>query len=346
MNNIIRKYNSDNKKIISKYVGKYRNLSPDTRRLKSIIKSNLENDEIRNDNSKQNINEKNQKQKYDIGIIKRNRIKCYRELNPDLLKEEERKRRNLLIEKKLKEKKKIKVKTLEKYFKRNEQELLENLQKLEQKKLIPIKDPEDESIIESIKDKKDKNNLPYNIKQLYIYGNNFSNNINDKNIFAYHKKDRWICFPYSDCIIVDKFTEDKDINNNNDLVKKQTILNEHKNKSYINSIKISPHGNVVYFINEEKWIIFYRYDYQKKKFEYISELLVKCKDKINDYIIEQNEIFCLLMYDNYNLLIIDFFSNEEVLTTKINYLDQNIFYEMVLNNYTEYKIEFSLCYRI
>ena len=343
MNNIIRKYNSDNKKIISKYVGKYRNLSPDTRRLKSIIKSNLENDEISKENSKQNLDEKNQKQKYDIGIIKRNRIKCYRELNPDLLKEEERKRRNLLIEKKLKEKKKIKVKTLEKYFKRNEQELLENLQKLEQKKLIPIKDPEDESIIESIKDKKDKNNLPYNIKQLYIYGNNFSNNINDKNIFAYHKKDRWICFPYSDCIIVDKFTEDKDINNNNDLVKKQTILNEHKNKSYINSIKISPHGNVVYFINEEKWIIFYRYDYQKKKFEYISELLVKCKDKINDYIIEQNEIFCLLMYDNYNLLIIDFFSNEEVLTTKINYLDQNIFYEMVLNNYTEYKIEFSLC---
>ena len=160
------------------------------------------------------------------------------------------------------------MKTLEKYFKRNEQELLENIQKLEQKKLIPIKDPEDESITEPKKDKKDKINLPYNIKQLYIYGNNFSNNNNNKNIFAYHKKDRWICFPYSDCVIVDKFMQDKDnnINNeNNDLVKKQTILNEHKNKAYINSIKISPHGNVVYFINEEKCIIFYRYDYQKKK---------------------------------------------------------------------------------
>ena len=45
------------------------------------------------------------------------------------------------------------------------------------KKLIPIKDPEDESITEPKKDKKDKINLPYNIKQLYIYGNNFSNNI-------------------------------------------------------------------------------------------------------------------------------------------------------------------------
>ena len=58
---------------------------------------------------------------------------------------------------------------MEKYFKRNEQELLENIQKLEQKKLIPIKDPEDESITEPKKDKKDKINLPYNIKQLYIY---------------------------------------------------------------------------------------------------------------------------------------------------------------------------------
>ena len=248
MNNIIHKYNSDNKKIITKYIGKSKNLSPQFHKIKSIIRVNLENDEISKENSKQNLDEKNQKQKYDIGIIKRNRIKCYRELNPDLLKEEERKRRNLLIEQKLKQKKKIKVKTLEKYFKRNEQELLENIQKLEQKKLIPIKDPEDESITEPKKDKKDKINLPYNIKQLYIYGNNFSNNNNNKNIFAYHKKDRWICFPYSDCVIVDKFMQDKDnnINNeNNDLVKKQTILNEHKNKAYINSIKISPHGNVV-----------------------------------------------------------------------------------------------------
>ena len=346
MNNIIHKYNSDNKKIITKYIGKSKNLSPQFHKIKSIIRVNLENDEISKENSKQNLDEKNQKQKYDIGIIKRNRIKCYRELNPDLLKEEERKRRNLLIEQKLKQKKKIKVKTLEKYFKRNEQELLENIQKLEQKKLIPIKDPEDESITEPKKDKKDKINLPYNIKQLYIYGNNFSNNNNNKNIFAYHKKDRWICFPYSDCVIVDKFMQDKDnnINNeNNDLVKKQTILNEHKNKAYINSIKISPHGNVVYFINEEKCIIFYRYDYQKKKFEYISEMLVKCNDKINDYIIEQNEIFCILIYDNCNLLIIDFFANEEVLTKKINYLEQNLLYEMVLNNFTEYNIEFSFC---
>ena len=46
-------------------------------------------------------------------------------------------------------------------------------------------------------------------------------------------------------------------NENNDLIKK-TILYEQKNKAYINLIKISPYGNVIYFINEEKCIIFYR----------------------------------------------------------------------------------------
>ena len=346
MNTILRKYQSDNKKIISKYMTKDKTYSPEIRKIKSIIRSNLENDEIIED-SKHKTEEKDQKQKYDQGIIKRNRIKCYRELNPDLLKEEERKRRNLLIEQRLKAKKKINVKKLEKFFKRNEQELLENIKKLEQKKLIPVNDPEGESINEISKDKNNKKNLPYNVKQLHIYGNNFSNNIQENSInkylFTYHKKDRWICFPYSDCIIVDKFIQEENNNENNDLIKNQTILNQHKNKSYIYSIKISPHGSVVYFVNEEKYIIFYKYDYQKKKFDYISEFLINYENKICDYIIEQNEIFCLVLYDNSELLVIDFFSNEEVLKTKIDYLEQNIFYEMVLNNFTEYKVEFCFC---
>ena len=348
MNKILQKYRTENKTIISKYMTKTKNLSPEFRKIKSIIRTNLENEDIF-EGSKNKTEEKSQKQQYDQGIIKRNRIKCYRELNPDLLKEEERKRRNLLIEQRMKQKKKINVKKLETFFKRNEKELLENLQKLEQKKLIPVKDPEDESIVtENIKDKKNKKNLPYNIKQLYIYGNNFfSKNIQDNTInnylFAYHKKDRWICFPFSDCVIVDKFIEDENNKINNDLIKNQTILNQHKNKSYIYSIKISPHGNAVYFITEEKYIIFYRYDYQKKKFEYLSEFFINYKDRICEYIIEQNEIFCLVLYDNCELLILDFFSNEEVLSTKINYLEQNIFNLMILNNFTEYKIEFCCC---
>jgi hypothetical protein len=142
---------------------------------------------------------------------------------------------------------------------------------------------------------------------------------------------------------VDKFIQEENNNENNDLIKNQTILNQHKNKSYIYSIKISPHGSVVYFVNEKKYIIFYKYDYQKKKFDYISEFLINYENKICDYIIEQNEIFCLVLYDNSELLVIDFFSNEEVLKTKIDYLEQNIFYEMVLNNFTEYKVEFCFC---
>ena len=92
MNKILRKYKDDNKIIISKYMTKDKNLSPEMRKLKSIIKSNLEDDESLNKTSKQSFEEKNIKQKYDDGIIKRNRIKCYRELNPDLLKEEERRK--------------------------------------------------------------------------------------------------------------------------------------------------------------------------------------------------------------------------------------------------------------
>ena len=137
MDKILRKYNSDNQRILSKYLTKEKNYSPEIRKIKSIIRSNLENEDI-NDNSKNKTKEKNQKQLYEQGIIKKNRIKCYRELNPDLLKEEERKKRNLLIEQRMKAKKKIELKKLEKFFKRNEQELLENIKKLEQKKLIPV----------------------------------------------------------------------------------------------------------------------------------------------------------------------------------------------------------------
>ena len=273
MNDILRQYKKEDKIILSKYMDKTKNLYPEVPKLKSIIKSNLENeDSIMNSTTKKK--EQEIKVKYDQGIIKKNRMKFYKDSNPDLLKEDERKRRNLLIEKRKQAKKKINVKKLEKFFKRNEQELLDNILLLEQKKLIPTNEESESNNKEiNTKDKNKEQILTYNIKQLYLFGNNFSNNnIDNKNLFAYHKKDRWICFPNSDSIIVDQFIDfnnndssEDDNSNNNDLIKKQIILNKHKNKSYINKVKISPHGNVVYFVNEEKYIIFYRYDYQKKK---------------------------------------------------------------------------------
>ena len=71
-------------------------------------------------------------------------------------------------------------------------------------------------------------------------------------------------------------------------------------------------------------------------------MLINYMEVINDYIVDQNEMFCIVIYDNYNILILDYNSKEEIIDTKIDYLEQNIFCGMILNNYTEYKIEFCL----
>ena len=344
MNKIIYQLQKDNEKTITKYMGQPNvNYYPQLLNMKSIIQKNLEN-ELPLEDEKYNKS-KDKKPSYHPGGIKKNRIKCYKEMNHELLKEEERKRQKELEEKKNKRKQKINPKQLDKFFKRNEQELLDNILKLNEKLLTPINDNETEDsqiISNDIKDKNKKNdNLPINIKQMYLFGTNFSCDENkNNNFFIYHKKDRWICFPHSDCVVIDQYIDD--ISSNIDLKKNQVILKTHQNKAYINSIKISPYGAVIYFKNEDKYIIFYKYDYQKKKFEYISEMFINYTEIINDYIVDQNEMFCIVLYDNYNILILDYNSKEEIIDTKIEYLEQNIFCGMILNNYTEYKIEFCL----
>ena len=344
MNKMLKQLQKDNQKTISKYMNqpniKYYNQMFN---MKSIIKKTLENNLPLEDEKTDPSKDKNPK--YHPGGIKKNRIKCYKEMNHELLKAEELKKKRELEEEKLRKKQKIDPKKLEKFFKRNEQELLDNILKLNEKLLTPINEKEEENnnIIkeEELKNKK-YNNLPLNIKQLYIFGTNFICNNNNKNIpnnfFIYHKKDRWISFPHSDCIIIDQYLDD--ISSNIDLKKKQTILVKHQNKSYINSLKLSPNGAVIYFKNDDKYIVFYKYDYQKKKFDYISEMLIDYSEKINEYIIDQNEIFCIVIYDNWYIAILDFGSKSEIINEKMDYLEQNIFCGMILNNYTEYKIEF------
>ena len=345
MDKELKKLEQNNKKTLKKYMNqpnfKY---NPQLFNMKSIIKKNLENDSPVLENDKQN-NSKDKTSLYHPGGIKKNRIKCYKELNHELLKEEERKKKKELEEKRKKEKQKLNPKLIEKYFKRNEQELLENILKLNEKLLTPISDSSDsENEVLSKNEElenKENNNLPINIKQLYLFGNNFSCDDNKKNnFFVYHKKDRWICYPHSDCVIIDQYIDD--ISSSMDLRKKQIILKKHKNKSYINCLKISPNGVIVYFKNDEKYIIFYKYDYQKKKFQYISEMLVDYKEIINEFIIDQNEMFCIVIYDNCNILILDFTSQSVIINEKNNYLEQNNFCGMILNNYTEHKIEFCL----
>ena len=341
MNLMLQQLQKDNEITISKYMNppemKY---YPQMLNMKSIIKKNLENEKP---SKTEKLNNNKEKNLYHPGGIKTNRIKCYKEMNIDLLKEEERKKQLELIEKKKKLKEKKNIKELEKFFKRNEQKKLDEILKSNEKLLTPIDDNEEEESISrknELKNKKiKKEKLPFNIKQLYIFGTNFyCDQYNFNNFFVYHKKDRWICYPNSDCAIIDQYIDD--ISSSIDLRKKQIILNKHKNKSYINSLKISPYGAIIYFKNDDKYIIFYKYEYQKKKFEYISEMLINYEKVINDYIVDQNEMFCIVLYDYYYILIIDFFSKDEVIETKINFLEENIFCGMILNNYTDSRIEF------
>lgn len=129
MNKMLKQLQKDNQKTISKYMNqpniKYYNPMFN---MKSIIKKTLENnlpiEDEKTDPSK------DKKPKYHQGGIKKNRIKCYKEMNHELLKEEELKKKKEIEEEKLRKKRKIDPKKLEKFFKRNEQELLDNILKL------------------------------------------------------------------------------------------------------------------------------------------------------------------------------------------------------------------------
>jgi hypothetical protein len=209
MNKIIIQLQKENEKTISKYMNqpniKY---YPQLFNMKSIIKKNLENDlPIKDDDKNNDFKDKNPS--YHPGGIKTNRIKCYKEMNHELLKAEERKKQEQLEEEKMKRKKYIDPKLLEQYFKRNRQELLDNILKLNEKLLTPINDNESEDKLSVTKDKNEKNNnLPVNIKQLYLFGTNFSCDENrGNNFFVYHKKDRWICYPHSDWVVVDQYID-------------------------------------------------------------------------------------------------------------------------------------------
>ena len=143
MNKIIYQLQKNNEKTITKYMGQSNvNYYPQLLNMKSIIQKNLEN-ELPLEDEKFN-NSKDKKPSYHPGGIKKNRIKCYKEMNHELLKEEERKRKKELEEKKNKRKQKINPKQLDKFFKRNEQELLDNILKLNEKLLTPINENETE----------------------------------------------------------------------------------------------------------------------------------------------------------------------------------------------------------
>ena len=335
---MLQQLQKENESIIFKYMNpptiKY---YPQKLNMVSIIQKDLENKlplPLESNNKEEYSQQKGEK--------KKKRIKCQNEINYEKKKEEERQRRIALEEKKRKEKmmKKVNLKELAKFYKKNEQELLENIINVNKRLLESLNRDKDKE--ESIFKKNNINDsLSLNLKQLYIFGTNFSYdefNENKDKFFIYHKRDKWICFPNSDCIIIDQYNSD--FSSGLELKKNQTILKSHTNRSYINSVKISPYGAIIFFKNDDKYIIFYRYDYKKKKFLYISEVLINYNDIINDYIIEKNEIYCIVIYDYYNLLILDFFSKEEIISIKVRYLELNFFRGMIPNNHTDSKTQF------
>ena len=291
---------------------------------------------------------------YEPGFIKINRMKCYRMLNDDIVFQEKKLQRLL------------KRNQMEAYSNNNENKDIPNSNKdlynenidknidnnieihnsnnSNSNSKIFFYDNNNEENNDNIKEQKQKY-----LKRNYIYGLNYSKSknkenknvkyINDNNnIFVYHKKDKWIAFPNSDCIIVYKYSNDN--NNKNFELKEQQLLHYHKNRSYIKSVKLSLAENILYFYTIDNYLIFYKYDIQNQIFNYISEYHLKYKITINDYIIDQNEIFCFIFYDNYKMTILDYELCNELLNIDINFLKQYQYKNIKLNKFTEHRIEF------
>ena len=298
------------------------------------------------------INEKNDviKKKfiqYENGFIKNNRIKCYRMLNDDIVFQE---------------------KKLERLLKRNQlynntdinkDTQKQNIAKKEDKNIINNNTPksinENNSDIEDNINKEELNeNISFtNINKLnclnlnYLYGFNYwkpkgdQMGFNyDKNMLVYHKRDKWIGFPNSDCIIIEKYSfqkkQDRKDNNN------QKILNEHKNKSYIKSIRLSFSERILYFYTADNYLIFYKYNLNTKNFSYISEHLIKYNSSLDEFIVEQNEIYCFILYDNYNLLVLDYEMDNELINIEVNFLQKNQLKNIKFNKFTDHRIEFCI----
>ena len=120
------------------------------------------------------------------------------------------------------------------------------------------------------------------------------------------------------------------------------LLNYHKNKSYIKSLKLSLSENILYFYTINDYIIFYKYDIQNQNFYCISEHLSKYSINILDYIIDQNEIFCFIFYDNYKMKILDYEMDNEFLNIELSFLQKYQFKNIKLNKFTEHRIEFCI----
>ena len=297
--------------------------------------------------------------KYEPGFIKNNRMKFYRMLNDDIIFQEKKMERLLKrnkLYKNIDDEEENNIITNSNNLLQKENSLDNNISN---SNLNNDNDNDNEIDINNSNKSNQENNIPNNnikeIKNLernYIYGLNLekynkqkTNDNKNKNYFIYHKKDKLIAFPNSDCIIIEKnplSKNDKSKDIKEDFSNNQILLNYHKNKTYIKSLKLSLAENILYFYTIDNYIIFYKYNIQNNNFSYISEYLVKYNINIIDYIIDQNEIFCFILYDNYKLLILDYELSNELLTIDLTFLQKYTFKNIKLNKFTEHRIEFCI----
>ena len=301
-------------------------------------------------NEKNDVNKKNFIQN-EPGFIKNNRMKCYRMLNDDIVFQEKKLerllKRNQLYNSPdmIQETTKPNISSKEEKNMNNNnanttKSINENNSDIEIEDNINKEEPNEDITSSNI-------NKLNNLKLKYLYGFNYwkpkgnQKEFNyDKNMLVYHKRDKWIAFPNSDCIIIENysFQKIKDRKDNNS----QKILNGHKNKSYIKTIRLSFSERILYFYTVNNYLIFYKYNLNNKRFSYISEHLIKFNSSLDEFIVEQNEIYCFILYDNYNLLVLDYEMDIELINIEVNFLQKNHFKNIKFNKFTDHRIEFCI----
>ena len=94
MNRLLKKLDKEDKETMQKYLNQQDVLRyPQNVNMKSIIQATLEKDINKPEEQKYNSQLNTQNNLKNQGVLKKNRIKCYKQINQDLLEEEKRRQR-------------------------------------------------------------------------------------------------------------------------------------------------------------------------------------------------------------------------------------------------------------
>ena len=147
----------------------------------------------------------------------------------------------------------------------------------------------------------------YKINQLYFLGANLSSKSKIKNSqIKYNKDDKWIAYLNKNYIIIESFSPDL-------IDRQQIILSSHKINNNLISIKLSNAGRILYALSEQNEIVFY--NYKQNNFSYLNKFICSCSF-VNDYCISPLNNICIILYDDFKIVCIDFVYGEELLKSE------------------------------